>query len=537
MQRIQTIERVRQERQAELDEQKTQGERNRLGQFATPEPLALEMLSLAHALWKPSTKLRFFDPAIGIGSFYSALRRTFPARLIESAAGVELDDAFVRTARELWGQWGLEIQGADFTRLNPPPVGQRATLLVANPPYVRHHHLKGADKLRLRSAVASHLSLKISGLAGLYCYFLLLSHHWMEESGLAVWLIPSEFLDVNYGVTLRQYLREQVTLVRLHRFDPTEVQFTDALVSSAVIVFRKSPPDAGHRVQFTFGGSLAKPRRRQEISLAKIPSSAKWSVYPQPRGASRVKADGPHLSEFFAITRGIATGANDFFILPRNRARELEIPSEHVRPILPSPRHLHETVIEADQDGYPVLPEQLVVIDCALPEAMLSAAAPGLAAYLQTAKAGGILDRYLVRKRGLWYRQEQRPPAPFLSTYMGRGTGVAKPFRFIWNKSDAIAANVYLLLYPVRSMKLALAQAPSLYAMIFKLLQDIDADALRAGGRVYGGALHKLEPKELGGLSAAPFAEAIAPYLPREQTLFGAAAQVRPRTRIRQAQP
>ena len=84
------------------------------------------------------------------------------------------------------------------------------------------------------------LNMDISGLAGLYCYFLLLCHDWMEERGLAVWLIPSEFMDVNYGAALRRYLTERVTLLHIHRFCPTDVQFTDALVSSAVVVFRKS---------------------------------------------------------------------------------------------------------------------------------------------------------------------------------------------------------------------------------------------------------------------------------------------------------
>ena len=97
--------------------------------------------------------------------------------------------------------------------------------------------------------------MEISGLAGLYCYFLLLCHDWMEEQGLAIWLIPSEFMDVNYGVTLRRYLTERVTLLHIHRFCPTDVQFTDALVSSAVVVFRKTLPSPRHRVRFSFAGA------------------------------------------------------------------------------------------------------------------------------------------------------------------------------------------------------------------------------------------------------------------------------------------
>ncbi|WP_322487037.1 hypothetical protein [Chloroflexus sp.] len=43
---------------------------------------------------------------------------------------------------------------------------------------------------------------------------------------------------------------------------------------------------------------------------------------------------------------------------------------------------------------------------------------PALWAYLQTAPAE-LRQRYLVRQRTPWYRQERRDPAPFLCTYMG----------------------------------------------------------------------------------------------------------------------
>ena len=41
---------------------------------------------------------------------------------------------------------------------------------------------------------------------------------------------------------MERYLRERVTLLHIHRFDPGDVQFADALVSSAVVWFRNSPP-------------------------------------------------------------------------------------------------------------------------------------------------------------------------------------------------------------------------------------------------------------------------------------------------------
>jgi len=96
----------------------------------------------------------------------------------------------------------------------------------------------------------------VHGLAGLYVYFVLLATAWMADGGYAAWLIPSEFMDVNYGAVLKRYLTDHVTLIRVHRFDPADVQFDDALVSSAVLVFQKTPPPPDHVVAFTFGGTL-----------------------------------------------------------------------------------------------------------------------------------------------------------------------------------------------------------------------------------------------------------------------------------------
>ncbi len=94
--------------------------------------------------------------------------------------------------------------------------------------------------------------MRLSGLAGLHCHFMAISHQWMKDGGVAGWLIPSGFMDVNYGVEMKRYLLERVTLMRIHRFDPDDVQFDDALVSSSVVWFKNAPPPVGHKVEFTF---------------------------------------------------------------------------------------------------------------------------------------------------------------------------------------------------------------------------------------------------------------------------------------------
>jgi len=334
---------------------KTAAERNKLGQFATPPRLAANILTYVKSIWEQNPRLvRFLDPAIGTGAFYSALQHVFLRGSVATAAGIELDPGFAKTAASLWAKLGLDITLGDFTKLDPPPVSRRFNLVVANPPYVRHHHLEAADKERLRKAVLKNLGITLSGLSGLYCYFLLLCHSWLEENGLAVWLIPSGFMDVNYGDGIRRYLTENVTLLHIHRFCPSDVQFSDALVSSAVVVFRNSIPPPGHSVRFSFGGSLSQPNEDAEIPLEMLRKDRKWTKYPASSLFAAAQANASvTLGDVFSIKRGLATGANAFFILSDDAVRENGVPSECVKPILPGPRHLTDAVIEADRHGLP----------------------------------------------------------------------------------------------------------------------------------------------------------------------------------------
>lgn len=502
-----TVETQRMTLQAALDAQKSQRERNRLGQFATPPQLADDVLAYAATLLNgASENIRFLDPALGTGSFYSALLRTFPTEAIAAAEGYEIDAHYGTAAQTLWERHPLKIHLDDFTHAAPRPTENRFNLVICNPPYVRHHHLSGADKLRLKELSESTCGVRINGLSGLYCYFMALAHAWLSEGGIAGWLIPSEFMDVNYGTAIKQYLLEKVTLLHVHRFDPHDVQFDDALVSSAVVWFKNEKPRAGHTVTFSYGGTMQHPRVTRAVEARTLATLPKWTQITQD--SKRMEQPALTLADLFTVRRGVATGDNKFFILSRQEIEDRGLPLHLFQPILPNPRYVPGSEVLADAEGNPLLERQLFLLDCRLPEEVVQQKYPALWEYLQTGLES-VAQRYLCRSRPVWYFQEKRLPAPFVCTYMGRSNGAAdkRPFRFILNRSKAIAGNVYLMLYPKPAVADLLSRQPGSARQILAFLNAITPETLQNEGRVYGGGLYKLEPKELANVPACDLAD------------------------------
>ncbi len=504
---VRVLESSRQEIQYRLDSEKTLEERNKCGQFATPIALAVDILKYAKLHLPRRLKVRFLDPAFGTGAFHSALLSTFSASRIAEAVGYELDPHYGQKALDLWGDTPLELHLADFTQATPPDVKVKGfNLVICNPPYVRHHHLTLSEKSRLQQLIAQATGLKLSGLTGLYCYFLLLSHTWMKVNGLAGWLIPSEFMDVNYGRQVKQYLLTQVTLLRIHRFDPQDVQFGDALVSSAVVWFRKATPPANHVVELSYGGTLNNPKVIKLVPADALRMAAKWTRLPLLPDEAAGGLPRLRLSDLFRISRGVATGANDFFILTSEQVSKYKLPGQFLTPILPSPRYLGENEIESDTKGNPILGRKLFLLTCNLGEREIRNNYPSLWKYLQTGIEAEIKERYLCQHRYPWYAQEYRPASILLCTYMGRRD---RPFRFVLNHSKATASNVYLMLYPKPALENVLQGRPNLVKALWQALNRIPSEALVGEGRVYGGGLHKMEPKELAHVPADSILEAL----------------------------
>ena len=94
--------------------------------------------------------------------------------------------------------------------------------------------------------------------------------------------------------------------------------------------------------------------------------------------------------------------------------------------------------------------------------------------------------------------------------YMGRGESSRQMFRFILNNSDAITTNVYLLLYPKKNYAQNITDEAT-RSKVWNVLNSISKERLMSSGRVYGGGLYKLEPKELMDLPVPEMTKILKP--------------------------
>jgi hypothetical protein len=216
------------------------------------------------------------------------------------------------------------------------------------------------------------------------------------------------------------------------------------------------------------------------VERVELAGLAKWE--PRLQGKSSSQRQGwVQLGGIARFRRGIATGANNFFLLSEDRLRELGI--DHSRTFSCVGR-------AADVEG-------LIFSEASFDKAEKRGAKVRLLnltdpltseerRYVAEGEADGLLSRYILAHRSPWYSMEQRDVAPLWAAVFGRGD-----LKFVVNESGARSLTNFHCIYPegfsaleVRALALCL-NSPSV-----RLQSKLE-------GRVYGGGLNKFEPNDL----------------------------------------
>lgn len=446
-------------------------DRRAAGAVYTPHLIVDSMMRWLASQGMPA---RIVDPGAGSGRFLIAAGRTFPdAKLI----AIELDPLAALLLRANLGVLGYSkraiVRVQDYRDIALPAC-TGMTAFIGNPPYVRHHDI-GEPWKRWYAQRFAELGIKASALAGLHLHFFLQTRLLAHAGDVGAFITSAEWLDVNYGASLRRLFLEGLGGVSLHVLEPTVEAFPGTASTAAITCFRV--------------GDAADPLLLRSVSalehlggLTQGTAVSRDVLRVEKRWSSVVRPSVPHadaaieLGELFRVHRGQVTGANSIWIAGEHAA---ELPDRVKLPAVTKARDL----IEAGASLHS--PKALRrVID--LPPDLAEFDADEqqrIDIFLSWARTHGVHQGYIAQHRKAWWSVGMKAPAPILCTYMAR-----RPPQFTLNTCAARHINVAHGLYP---------REPIAAHLLPALVAWLNANVSTGSGRTYSGGLTKFEPKEI----------------------------------------
>jgi len=388
------------------------------------------------------------------------------------------------------------VELRDFV-LNPPAGPFEA--IVANPPYIRHHRLSAALKVKLRGLGIRIIGQPLDGRAGIHVYFLLRALQLLDpERGRLAFIMPADTCEGVFAPILWNWLSRRYRIDAVVTFDPEASPFPGVDTNALIFMIRRAAPapqflwarctEAGTNTlkRWTLSQFKYRPKRGLAVHRRDLAEGLSTGLSRPPRG---VKPAGPLLLDFATVLRGIATGANEFFFLTQKQAEALAIPRTFLARAIGRTRDVPADVIDEkllaalDASGRPTL------LFC--PDGRrLDRFPAAVRRYLEEGERKGLAGRPLIATRRPWYKMEVRKAPPILFAYLGRRNA-----RFVRNLAGVVPLTGFLCVYP-RS------DDPAFVEALWSVLSHPATLAnLSLVGKSYGSGCIKVEPRALERLA------------------------------------
>ncbi len=454
--------------------------RKKFAQFFTPPPIADIM-----AKWiLGNNNIRsILEPAFGLGVFSRALLNYRQDLVI---TGFETDENIFEHAKHIFADNDkVTLLLEDYTRND---WDHKYEGIICNPPYFKFHDY---DNIGTLKEINEKLGCNLNGFTNLYTLFILKSVFQLKKNGRAAYIVPSEFLNSDYGKLVKSYLIKSKSLRYVVIIDFEEVVFDDALTTACILLFANDDNSKG--VRFINAKNIEDLNQledviqeypvvkdKQLVSFSNLNPGIKWRAYYQAQNSIKYQHLIP-FSNYGKVVRGIATGANEYFIFNSEKANKFQIDKKYLLPCICRAMDVRRPFFT--QDDFEQLQELNKPVF--LFNAM-DARNDSIKKYIQKGLDEGIHKQYLTSKRNPWYALENRPPAPIWVSVFNRNG-----LRFIRNEANVHNLTTFHCIYPTL---FALLKSDLFFAY---LLTDIAKEIFDDNRREYGNGLQKFEPNDI----------------------------------------
>jgi adenine-specific DNA-methyltransferase len=449
------------------------------GQFFTPRWIASGM-----ARWVVDCQPEhILDPAVGFGILLDECRQ---CGYLGKLFGYDIDATIISEwVRGMGDDINAEILHQDFLTTNAEPIAAA----IVNPPYNRFQN-RTLSKF-VQTEINQAVGLSASGYTNQYAIFIYLVVSRLKLGGRAAFIVPSEFLATVYGQQVKNFICRNKRLSHLILFDTAERIFPEATTTACVMLFEGLPCEnlqvwnLSGKIQaekfYAICGGKKNSVAQFCISYNQLNPKNNW----QSLGQDGHNNDGMiPLTVFGEVKRGIATGANEFFVLRPSQAKSLSLASENLVDCIASAISSPSPIYDDEQFNKLRIEDKPCYLFNGLGSDSYSAQQ-----YVHYGEALGIDQRYLTRMRKPWYRLESRRPAALLLAVFGRDG-----FRVCLNRTNAVNLTAFHGFYPHAYMT-------KWVPLIWLYLQGSMARARYSSQqRAYGDGLKKLEPGDWSNL-------------------------------------
>lgn len=459
--------------------------RKKFAQFFTPYPVAKFMGKWITS--NPDCK-KILDPALGLGIFFRSIVED--SKLNYDFYGFDLDPSILKFTKSLFDGFSLPNR---FTLKNLDYISGdwagKYDGIIANPPYLKFHNYENKEML---SILEKKSEISLSKMANIYTLFILKSCLQLNLGGRCAYIVPSEFLNSDYGVSVKNYLISHKLLRYVIVFNFKNNIFDSALTTSSILLF--SNDTFTDKVKFLNVNSvndldnisnefLRYPnleKSSKSFSFKELNPEIKWRFYYQRQESNKFKNLIP-FSAYAKVVRGIATGDNDYFTFNTTKIKDTKIPEKYFLPCITKANYSKNPFFTLKSFNELKNSDKKVFLLNAF-----DLSSKHLKDYISHGESVKVDQKYLTSHRSPWYSLENRPPSPIWVSVFNRNG-----LRFVRNEANISNLTSFHCVYLNKSFQ------QNIDLLFAYLLTDVSAKIFSDNRREYGGGLEKFEPNDL----------------------------------------
>lgn len=439
------------------------------GQYFTPPSVAAFMCS-----WACENARTVLDPAVGNSVFLTAVRERYQDCTL---TGYEIDPVIL----DFFGNpAGANLKNTDYL-LNDWETTYDA--IVCNPPYNRFQAVPNRNEII--DTIYRHTGHKYSTYTNLYALFLIKSLYQLSPTGRLAYIIPSEFLNSEYGTVIKEKLVRERLLTAIINFKNDRELFDNATTTGCILLADRTPKD---KVLFYSLESVKDienlPDNCLSVRYTDLVPSEKWRTYLSGEASPKYN-HLVNIGDFCEITRGIATGANDYFCMSRSEIERLGLPMTAFTPCICRSADVKSAMFRSeDFTRLSEMDKTVYLLDIRDKSGAYEDAS--LSNYIAYGESLSVHQKYLVSRRNPWYSMEQRPIAPIWVS-----TACRKGLKFIRNLAGINSLTAFHSVY----LKETYREETDIIFCYF--LTPIAQDIIRKNRKELGNGLEKFQPSDI----------------------------------------